>query len=81
MKAVMSGTDQMIFMDDPKTNRTETIYALPDAQDNIFCPIRLLLIVALRTGNVEANSINALLSKTFSRKKKTIKWMLRRLIK
>lgn len=60
--------------DDPTYNRTKTLGALPEPKDNLICPIRLLLIVALRTGNVEATSIDELRTKVLSTQRKMVVW-------
>ena len=48
--------------------------ALERAEDNLLCPIKLILILALRLGNVEGKTIDELLVKTQGRRNKTIKW-------
>lgn len=44
-------------------------------EDNLVCPIKLLLITALRLGNVEKRSIDDLLLSTQAREDKTVQWV------
>ena len=60
--------------DDPKKNRSVVCHSLRQGDDNVMCPIKLLLVLALRLGNVAATNIDDLLTSTQSCADKTIKW-------
>ena len=49
--------------------------ALKDTADNAICPIKLLLIVALRLGNVQAVTVDEVLRNAAARNDKTIQWV------
>ncbi|KAF2785651.1 hypothetical protein K505DRAFT_344476 [Melanomma pulvis-pyrius CBS 109.77] len=55
-------------------NRKIILKALPTTQHPMICPIKLLLVLALRFGNVDALSITELLARLLRQKKKTIVW-------
>lgn len=55
-------------------NRIVRLEALKDNENNIICPIRFLLILALRLGNVFGSTIAEVLSTTYRRTDKTVKW-------
>jgi hypothetical protein len=48
---------------------------LKDDKDNVVCPIKLLLILALRLGNVHARTIDEVLHLAAQRRDKTIHWV------
>ena len=48
---------------------------MKDAANNVICPIKLLLIVALRLGNVQAVTIDEVLRNAAARNGKTIQWV------
>jgi hypothetical protein len=48
---------------------------LKDAANNIICPIALLLIVALRLGNIQAVTVDEVLRNAAARNDKTIQWV------
>ncbi|KAK9234527.1 hypothetical protein V1525DRAFT_412862 [Lipomyces kononenkoae] len=54
------------------TNREVTLKTLKD--DNIICPIKLLLTLALRLGNVHARTIDEVLHLAAQRSDKSIDW-------
>jgi hypothetical protein len=56
-------------------NRKVTLKVLKNDADNVISPIKLLLIVALRHGNVQATTIDEVLRLAASRHDKTIKWV------
>jgi hypothetical protein len=56
-------------------NRRVKLEALKDAANNIICPVRLLLIVALRLGGVHAITIDEVLRKAAARNDKTVQWV------
>lgn len=56
-------------------NRKVKLEALKDAANNIICPVRLLLIVALRLGGVQAVTIDEVLRKAAARNDKTVQWV------
>jgi hypothetical protein len=61
--------------DDPHRNRTPKLECLKDSADNGLCPIKLILILALRTGNIAgADSIEKALELARARKSQTIVW-------
>lgn len=60
---------------DPSNNRTVLLKCLLDIEDNVVCPIKLLLIHALRLGRVQGKSIDEVLSKAlYIRLDKQIVW-------
>jgi len=56
-------------------NRTVKLEALNDAANNAICPLKLLLIVALRLGNVQAVTVDEVLRTAAARNDKTIQWV------
>jgi hypothetical protein len=48
---------------------------LKKGQDSVICPIKLLLIVALRLGNVRGKTIDEALCSAAERRDKTIQWL------
>ena len=63
-----------MYRDDPKRNRLVTLHALSDPQHNKYCPIKLILALSLRLGNVNGTSIEDILIKANQRQDKTIVW-------
>jgi hypothetical protein len=59
---------------DPKKNRRVKFDSLTDPEDNAVCPIKWILIHALRNGCVDGISIEDVLQKAFRRKDKTVIW-------
>ena len=55
-------------------NRIVRLEAIKDNENNIVCPIRFLLILALRRGNVSGSTISEVLSTAYRRTDKTVKW-------
>ena len=55
-------------------NRIVRLNALKDSENNIVCPIRFILILALRLGNVSGSTISEVLSTAYRRSDKTVKW-------
>src|SRR4051812_39567494 len=49
--------------------------ALPDTVDNVICPVRLLLTLALRTGNVEYTTVEDIIREARLRPDKTVQWV------
>lgn len=45
-----------------------------DAAHNVADPIKLILILALRTGAVQANSVDDMVTKVLNRKDRVITW-------
>lgn len=62
---------------DPSKNRTVKLEALTHPDDNLLCPPKLLLILALalRLGRVEGKPIDEVLSDTRARPNKTVVWV------
>ncbi|UPX16703.1 uncharacterized protein EKO05_0007091 [Ascochyta rabiei] len=59
---------------DPKKNRIVLLKALPSPRDSLVCPIKLLLALALRLGNVPETCIEDLIKNTARRKNRTVLW-------
>ena len=55
-------------------NRIVRLEAVKGNENNIVCPIRFLLILALRLGNVSGSTIAEVLSTAYRRTDKTVKW-------
>ncbi len=60
---------------DPRKNRKITLSCLAERQDNVVCPIKLLLVLARRHGVVAATSIDQLFEDTRSSGSRTIVWL------
>jgi hypothetical protein len=61
--------------DDPRNNRGMPLNCLKDSADNVVCPVKLVLVMALRTGNIKgANSIEKALQLAIARPSKSIVW-------
>ncbi|KAF4631385.1 hypothetical protein G7Y89_g6747 [Cudoniella acicularis] len=59
----------------PHSNRNPKLYCQKDTASNLMCPIKLILILALRSGNIAgAESIEKALELARARKSKTIVW-------
>ncbi|KAK7711430.1 hypothetical protein SLS64_005454 [Diaporthe eres] len=56
-------------------NKVVTVKALDDVQNNTVCPIKLLLIHALRTGHVAHTSIESLLRSLQASPGRTVQWV------
>lgn len=56
-------------------NRKVSLETLKSNLDNTICPIKLLLIMALRLGNVHAKTIDEVLSRAADRGDKTVQWV------
>lgn len=56
-------------------NRKVTLEVLKNDADNVICPIKLLLIEALRHGNVQATTIDEVLRLAAARHDKIIQWV------
>ncbi|KAK9361349.1 hypothetical protein V1504DRAFT_475196 [Lipomyces starkeyi] len=63
------------YKGDGTNNREVTLKTLKDNKDNTVCPIKLLLILALRLGNVHARTIDEVLHLAAERSDKTIHWV------
>jgi len=48
--------------------------ALPDGADNIMCAVKMILILALRSGNTYGTSVEQVLSVATARSDRTIQW-------
>ncbi|KAM0797621.1 hypothetical protein BDR22DRAFT_432785 [Usnea florida] len=48
---------------DPKKNRTVVLKVLERPQDALVCPVKLLLVFALRTGAVDSTSLDVLITR------------------
>lgn len=59
---------------DGKKKRIVRLKTLQTSSDSIICPIKLLLILALRLGNVAETSIDDLLKNTAQRNNRTVLW-------
>ncbi|KFZ16943.1 hypothetical protein V501_01982 [Pseudogymnoascus sp. VKM F-4519 (FW-2642)] len=56
-------------------NRTVILHCLPNGSDNMMCPIKLLFIIALRSGNIDgAVSVQQAIAKARSRRDKKVIW-------
>lgn len=64
----------MLRRDDPNHNRTVHIPVLQTPSDNNVCVIKMLLIVALRTGSIRGTTLDEMLKDTAKRSDKTIQW-------
>ena len=60
---------------DTEDNRYEFIRILIKGKDNILCPIKLILILALRLGNVAGTTLEDVLAAAHSRQDKEITWL------
>lgn len=52
------------------------IAALQDSKHNSVCPVKLLVILALRTGAVDATSWEELKTQTLRRQDRTVQWKI-----
>jgi len=48
--------------------------SLPEGKDNVMCAVKLILILALRSGNVYGSTIDQVLEHTKARTDRTIQW-------
>lgn len=55
-------------------NLTRTLRICKDAKDNVICPIKFLIIMALRTGNVAATTVEDLLENVRQNPIKKVAW-------
>jgi hypothetical protein len=62
------------YRNDPATNRSATVDCVKGSDNNIVCPIKLLLILALRLGYVSGTTISEVLNNAQSRRDKTVVW-------
>jgi hypothetical protein len=60
---------------DPFTNSSRKLAAIPAPGLLLLCPIKIILIVALRLGAVRAKSIDELLTQTAQRRDRTLQWV------
>src|ERR1700712_4513647 len=58
---------------DPRHNRKVLFHALSEQEENVVCPIKMLLISAMRLGAVQ-DTIEDILAKTAARRDKTVQW-------
>jgi len=66
--------DASICRDNPARNRTCTRHCLPSSEDNPICLVKIILIHALRIGNVDGTNIEEVLAKANRRRDKTVIW-------
>jgi hypothetical protein len=59
---------------DPSKNRIVLLKCLPDTKNNVICPVKLLLIHALRHGYVNGKSVDEVLSNAYMRRDRQIIW-------
>ena len=64
----------MIHRDDPSRNRIVDIDALDSPQDNAICPVKWLLVHALRHGSIQGNSLDDIISRVSRRRDRTLVW-------
>lgn len=62
------------YRNDPAKNRSVTVDCVKGSENNVVCPIKLLLILALRLGQVSGTAIDEVLNKAQSRRDKTVVW-------
>ncbi|KAH7398061.1 hypothetical protein BKA64DRAFT_673464 [Cadophora sp. MPI-SDFR-AT-0126] len=60
--------------DDSSSNRVVDIDALDSAQDNALCPVKWLLIHAMRHGLVQGQNLDDIMTRAASRVDKTVVW-------
>lgn len=73
--SVLSDTNDWHRRDQPQNNRKAKLKCLADTRNNIMCPIKLILILALRTGNLDsAQTLEEALDIARCRKSKTFTW-------
>jgi integrase len=60
---------------DPFTNSSRKLAAISEPGLPLLCPVKMIIIVALRLGAVAANSINDLLRQTARCRDRTVKWV------
>ena len=70
----LGGSHLQDYRLDPSNNRIVILNALKGNQNNAICPIKWILVNALRTDNVEATSITELLASAKAHNKTTIRW-------
>jgi hypothetical protein len=58
---------------DPRHNRKVLLHVIPGHEGNVVCPIKMILISAMRLGAVQG-TIEEILAKTAARRDKTIQW-------
>ena len=58
---------------DPRHNRKVLLHVIPGHEGNVVCPIKMLLISAMRLGAVQG-TIEEILAKTAARRDKTLQW-------
>ena len=51
-----------LYRDDPKLSRKVTLKALSDPLRNHYCPVKLILALSLRVGNITGTSVGDVLS-------------------
>ncbi|KAK4979462.1 hypothetical protein LTR28_004529 [Elasticomyces elasticus] len=56
-------------------DKVVTVEPLESVENNVLCPIKSILIQALRTGHVAETSIDAVLLAALSRPSRTVKWV------
>lgn len=64
-----------MYRHDPKHNRDVTLKAFTDPEHHAHCPIKLILALSLRFGNVVGSSVEAVISEAFRRRDKTVGWI------
>jgi hypothetical protein len=62
------------YRNEPASNRTVVLDCLKGSNTNLVCPIKLLLILALRLGHVSGTTIYEILNNAQSRRDKTVVW-------
>ncbi|KAM0804453.1 hypothetical protein BDR22DRAFT_969794 [Usnea florida] len=67
--------DKIWTFDDPKKNRFVSLRAFADPKHHAYCPVKLILALSLRVGNVMGSSIEAVLSEVARRRDKTVGWL------